>query len=43
MCEGKCVVCDPIEEWDEDHYDMAETLREFKLKNEKPRQTSTTM
>jgi len=30
MCEGKYVVCDPIEEWDEDHYKMAEALRELK-------------
>jgi len=29
MCKGKCVVCDPIEEWDEDHYEMAELLIEF--------------
>jgi len=29
MCEGKCVICDPMEEWDEDHYEMAKTLREL--------------
>jgi len=22
------VICDPIEEWDEDHYEMARMLRE---------------